>query len=217
MLNKIKEQLILRKIVQDETEIKFTLIVIGILIVVLFGGLFYIFTILNKNQIKSYTSDESFSPTATISVTSAPSPTPIESAPTATPKPLDKSTATPGTKDYYVNLGSGSNRSLDWTDVSGTLTTVDLSQYSNIKEVHLETTINVPTANGTVSVRLFNKTDGYAVWNSERTVQAQSSDTFIISQSLIYDVGPKFYQVQIKSQLNVSANLLQSRLHIVAN
>lgn len=117
--------------------------------------------------------------------------------------------------DYYINLGSGTNKSTDWEDVAGALTTADIAQYSNIKEVHLESSVNVPSANGTVSVRLFNKTDNYAVWNSERTVQAQTKGDLLISQNIIYDRGPKLYQIQMKSQLGVTANLLQSRLHIV--
>lgn len=149
----------------------------------------------------------SVTPTATQSVLTTPSPTPILAT---------KITNESSTKDYYINLGSGANKSTDWENVAGTLTTADLGLYEDIKEVHLETTIDVPTANGTVSVRLFNKTDNYAVWNSERTVQAEQKGNLLISQNIIYDTGPKFYQIQMKSQLGVTANLLQARIHIVA-
>lgn len=134
-----------------------------------------------------------------------------------TPTPQAKvSTVAKTFKDYYINLGSGSNRSVDWEDVGGTLTTIDLGSYQNIKEVRLESTINVPTANGMVSVRLFNKTGNYAVGNSDRTVQAQANGDIVISEPLFYEIGPKLYQIQMKSQLNVPTNLTQARLHIVA-
>lgn len=151
-------------------------------------------------------------------------PTSISIAPTAaqssalsapTSAPITIPSTTKATKDYYINIGTGTNKSLDWADVDGAITTADLGQYGNVKEIHLETNINVPTANGTISVRLFNKTDGYAVWNSERTVEAQAQGPLLISQNLIYDKSPKLYQVQMKSQLGVTANLIQSRIHIV--
>lgn len=120
-------------------------------------------------------------------------------------------------KDYYINLGSGSNRSTEWTDVAGTVNTFDISDYKNIKEARLETNTNAPTANGTISIRLFNKTDGSAVWNSERTVQAEKEGSLLISEPLNYPYGPKMYQIQMKSQLGVEANLIQARIHIITN
>ncbi len=119
------------------------------------------------------------------------------------------------TKDYYINIGSGSNQSLDWADVPGALATADINQYQDIKEVHFEAFINVPTANGNVSVRLFNKTDNYSVWNSEVTRDGTKDTYQFISPALIYDRGPRLYQVQIKSQLNVLVNLVSARIHVV--
>ncbi|EKD86984.1 MAG: hypothetical protein ACD_37C00088G0007 [uncultured bacterium] len=119
------------------------------------------------------------------------------------------------TKDHYINIGSGTNQSSDWTDVSGALTTADIGQYPDIKEVHFEAFINVPTANGSVSVRLFNKTNSYLVSNSEIIRDGIVETYHFISPALIYDVGPKLYQVQMKSQLNVLANLVSARIHIV--
>ncbi|MEX2007314.1 MAG: hypothetical protein WD992_00905 [Candidatus Levyibacteriota bacterium] len=151
------------------------------------------------------------------SITITPTPTEPLVLTTPTSSPLAAGTANETfTKDYYVNLGSGTNKSTDWEDVAGTLITVDLGLYNNVKEVRLETTTNVPTANGTISIRLFNKSDNYAVWNSERTVQAQANGSLLISEKLIYDLGPKLYQIQMKSQLGVLANLLQARFHIIA-
>ncbi len=216
MLNYIKDRFLRRRIERDEREIKIGFTVSALLIVALLANVIF----LNLFIINSVSSKSS-EPIAVIA-TPAPfasiaTPTPTSGATSAAQIAPDKSTVVPSSyKDYYVNLGSGSNQSTDWTDVAGTLVTIDLGLYQNIKEVHLESTINVPTANGTISVRLFNKTGNYAVWNSERTVQAQSNGDLLISQSLIYDVGAKFYQVQMKSQFGVPANLLQARLHVVA-
>lgn len=213
MLSYIKDRFLRRRIERDEREIKIGFTVSALLIVALLANVIY----LNLFIINS----ASNKPSEAIAVMATPAPaasiaTPTP-APSITPAVSDKSTVAPSTyKDYFINLGSGSNQSTDWADVTGTLVTIDLGLYQNIKEIHLETNINVPTANGTISVRLFNKTDNYAVWNSERTVQAQSNGDLLISQSLIYDVGAKLYQVQIKSQFGVPANLLQARLHVVA-
>lgn len=214
MLTYIKDRFLRLRIERDEKEIKIGFTATALLIIALLANVAYLnFFIINGLSTRSY---------APIAVVATPTPsfTPILSAtPAPTPVPaLIQSTSTPAVqaKDYYVNIGSGSNQSTDWTDVAGTLVTIDLGLYQNVKEIHLETTTNVPSANGTISVRLFNKTNNYAVWNSERTVQSQSSGDLLISQSLIYDTGPKMYQIQMKSQLGVLANLLQSRLHIVA-
>lgn len=119
-------------------------------------------------------------------------------------------------KDYYINLGSGSSKSTDWVDVNGTFNTYDISSYNNVQAVSLETTTNVPTSNGTYSVRLYNKTDGNPVWNSERTVQAEQNGSLLISQNITYPRGPKLYSVQMKSQIGVELVLIQARLHIVS-
>lgn len=146
-------------------------------------------------------------------------PTPIvslsETSKTSSPSPTLYPTQTATKKDYYINLGSGSNKSNDWTDVQGAISTVDIGQYANIKEVSFEASINVPTANGTVSVRAYNDTDKHPVWNSEVTRNGTTDTYLFISPALIYDTGPKLYKVQMKSQLNVSTNLVHSRFHIV--
>lgn len=205
---------------RDESRIKAAFIAVAIFMLALTTGVSYLI-------FKSFTKDstdaigiiaQDIPPSITITPTASPTSTLTTPSPTPTAgKKTADEQAISVAKDYYINLGSGTNKSTDWEDVAGTLTTADIGQYQNIKEVHLETTIDVPTANGTVSVRLFNKTDNYAVWNSERTVQAEKKGNLLISQNLIYDIGPKLYQVQIKSQLGVLANLLQARIHIVAN
>lgn len=196
---------------RDEKRVKIAFILGMIFILALIAGssYFIVKSVANKSTqtlVKVTPPSISITPTPTQAVLTTPT-----SSPLVTNTTNDSSAA-----DYYINLGSGTNKSTEWEDVAGTLTTADLGLYKNIKEVHLETTIDVPTANGTVSVRLFNKTDNYAVWNSERTIQAEKKGSLLISQNIIYDVGPKFYQVQMKSQLGVTANLLQARIHVVA-
>ena len=216
MLNYIKDRFLRRRIERDEREIKIGFTVSALLIVALLANVIFLnLFIINSVSSKSSEPIAVIATPAPFASIATPAPTP--SATSAAQITPDKSTVVPSSyRDYFVNLGSGSNQSTDWTDVAGTLNTIDFGLYKNIKEIHLETTTNVPTANGTISVRLFNKTDNYAVWNSERTVQAQSNGDLLISQSLIYDVGAKLYQVQMKSQFGVPASLLQARLHVVA-
>lgn len=216
MLSDIKDRFLRRRIEKDEKEIKIGFTISALLIFFLLTNVLY----LNFFIIKISSSK----PSEPIAVEAIPQPSPIEqAAPTPAPAPasvqasLPQPTLIPAKlKDHYLNLGFGTNQSTDWADVAGTLNTFDISQYSNIKEVHLESNIDVPTANGTISIRLFNKTNNYAVWNSERTVQAQAKGDLIISQNIVYDIGPKLYQVQMKSQFGVPATLTQARLRIVA-
>lgn len=200
------------KLLRDEKRVKAALILMSVFVLILLAGVSYLI-------VRSITGKES---TPAIVKVIQPS---ISVAPTASPSSL--TTPTPASaisiettnkstvKDNYINLGSGSNQSTDWVDVSGTLTTADIGQYQNIKEVHFEAFINVPTANGSVSVRLFNKTDKHPVWNSEVTRDGTSETYHFISPAVTYDTGPKLYQVQMKTQFGVLANLTSSRIHVV--
>lgn len=201
------------KLHRDEKRAKIAFILASVFILISLAGVSYL--IFQSATGKKTTTTivkvvpSSISPTPTASPSSFPT-TPTQ-APITTTEGSNKSVA----KDYYINIGSGSNQSLDWTDVSGALTTADIDQYQNIKEVHFEAFINVPTANGSVSVRLFNKTDNYGVWNSEITREGTRDTYQFISPALIYDRGPRLYQVQMKSQLNVLINLVSSRIRII--
>lgn len=118
-------------------------------------------------------------------------------------------------KEYFIPLGAGSGLTDDWTNVDGLIANVDLGTFQNIKEINFEVSVNVPTANQTVWVRLYNKTDKHPVWNSE--ISFSDAGGYVVSQPLIYDKGEKTYQVQIKTQLKFTANIIQSRLHIKLN
>ncbi len=145
------------------------------------------------------------SKTQTVSVTSSPTPT---KAPTTT------QTTSSATKEYYVPFGSGSGSSLDWKDVSGLQASIDSSGYESIKSVVFEVSLHIPTGNETASVRLYNTTDNHPVWNSELTFNGNSTSLFMSSGEISLDSGNKLYKIQIKTQLQYSAVIDQSRVHI---
>lgn len=220
MLSTIKDRFLRLRLQRDEKEIKIGFLLTATIIIVIIANVTYLnFFILSNNSTPPKTAATTFStPSPTSAATNSAvilrSSVSIATPQSATPLP-SSSTQSNTVKDYYINLGSGTNQSADWADVQGTFNTIDINQYQNIKEVHLETTINVPTANGTVSVRLFNKTNNYTVWNSDRTVQSEVNGSLIVSQNIIYDKGPKLYAVQMMSQLGVSTTLVQARIHII--
>ena len=93
------------------------------------------------------------------------------------------------------------------------MTSLDFGSYNRIKEVHFEASVYVPTANQSVSVRLYNVTDKHPVWYSEVTM-AGGPSAYLTSPAVSYDTGTKLYQVQMKTQLQSTANLVQSKIHV---
>lgn len=118
----------------------------------------------------------------------------------------------PAVKEFFIPFGAGSSSAGDWTDVPGLTAQIDFGNYSPIKEIHFEASVVIPTANETASVRLFNETDKHPVWYSEITL---TNGQFVSSNPIVYDTGLKTYQVQMKTSLLYTANLIQSRLHII--
>lgn len=117
-------------------------------------------------------------------------------------------------KEYYVPLGSGSNTTNDWTDVSGASAYIDTASYGRIKTATFEATVTVPAGSQKVWVRLFNATDKHPVWFSEMTTD-NASPTLLTSEAITLDGGNKLYQVQMKTQLKAPTNLVQSRVRII--
>lgn len=213
MLSYIRDRFLTQRIQRDEKEIKIGFIVTATFLAFLLANIIYLnVLILYNNATAPKNAATIYKPPSSSKPSLSETPSSNQTATVTAPSP---STSTNSVKDYYINLGSGSSQSSDWVDVPGTLSTFDIASYPNIKEVHLETNVNVPTANGSISVRLFNKTGNYGVWNSERTVQAQAVGDLIISQNIIYDRGPRLYSIQTKSQLGVLANVVQARIHII--
>jgi hypothetical protein len=137
----------------------------------------------------------------------------------ATPTPAPTVSPLPNTtfsqaKEYYVPFGSGSGSSGDWEDVAGLQASVDSNAYGSISDVVFEASLHIPGGNETVSVRLYNATDGHPVWNSQVDFNGNTQSTFKTSQPVNLDSGNKLYKVQMKTQLQYQAILDQSRLHI---
>lgn len=122
--------------------------------------------------------------------------------------------ATSTTKEYYVPLGSGTNSTDEWTDVSGASASINTASYGKINQATFEATVGVPTGAQRVWVRLFNTTDKHPVWYSEMIADG-SAPQLLTSPSITLDPGNKLYQVQMKTQLKILTNLSQSRIKII--
>jgi len=123
-------------------------------------------------------------------------------------------TTTSTTKEYYVPLGTGTNTTDEWTDVSGASAYINTASYSKIKQAMFEATVAIPSGSQRVWVRLFNATDKHPVWYSEMTTDG-SAPQLLTSSAISLDPGNKLYQVQMKTQLKILTNLTQSRVKII--
>lgn len=119
-------------------------------------------------------------------------------------------------KDYYVTLGSGTSTATSWTDVTGLQTTINPTNYPNINQIVFEVSLYIPTGNEYASIRLWDVTDGYAVWNSEMTISG-GQPQYLVSNPITLAPGNKLYQVQALTQLQAPAIINQSRVHIILN
>jgi len=122
----------------------------------------------------------------------------------------------PTNKELYIPLGTGTNITKEWTDVKGAAVYIDTRLYSKMKKVTFEVSVGIPSGSQIVHVRLYNATDNHPVWYSEMSMSG-SGPELLTSSGITLDNGNKLYQVQMKSQLGVSTNLLQSRIHITTN
>ncbi|OIP57313.1 MAG: hypothetical protein COX79_01025 [Candidatus Levybacteria bacterium CG_4_10_14_0_2_um_filter_36_16] len=220
MLTNVRERFLQIRIRRDEKEIKIGFFITGIIIIILLANVVYLNFFLLKNKGVANTN---ISPRKSSVDTIIPSPTQIQAQnQTLSPTPIPPTIAIQNTyrtttsntiKDYFIPLGSGTNQSSDWVDVPGAQVAIDLGQYQNVKEVHFEASVTMPTSNGSVYVRLFNVTDKHPVWNSDVSGVGNSIYT-LTSPAIIYDKSAKVYQVQMKTQMQVAANLTQSRIHV---
>ncbi|MFH0750180.1 MAG: hypothetical protein V1917_04705 [Candidatus Gottesmanbacteria bacterium] len=122
-------------------------------------------------------------------------------------------TTTSTVKELYVPLGTGSNTTTDWSDVKGAAGYIDTRLYGKMKKVVFEASIGVPSGSQIAYVRLYNATDKHPVWYTEMNISSAGPE-LLISSPITLDSGNKLYQVQMKSQLGATTNLLQSRVHI---
>lgn len=137
--------------------------------------------------------------------------TPITIAPAVT----QVTSVLSGSGEFFIPLGTGSSTANEWTDVPGVQAYVDSKQYKNIKKITFEASIVLPNGLQNVYVRLFNKTDKHPVWFSEISMPSSTTSQLIISNHITLDPGNILYQVQMKTQLQAPANLVQSRIHIL--
>lgn len=121
---------------------------------------------------------------------------------TATPMPPPTPVSSVGSavKIFYLPLGSGSTTSRDWTDLPGLSSYIDPANYGKIKTVIFEASLRIPTANGRIYARLYNRNDGRPVWFSEISAEGAAS-TLIQSAPITFEAGNKLYQVQAKTTM----------------
>jgi hypothetical protein len=118
-------------------------------------------------------------------------------------------------KEVFIPLGAGGKvQTNDWQDVSGMSATIDSANYSKIKSVTFEISMRIPTANGIVYARLFNKTDKHPVWYSEVSSEGPLSTTKQAS-NISLDTGNKAYQVQMKNTLKYESIADSAQLKII--
>lgn len=129
-------------------------------------------------------------------------------------EPIVQNIVAPTAKEYYITLGSGSDTSADWSDITGASGYINNSAYGTIKTVTFEVSLYTPTGNQTAYARLYNVTDKHPVWNSDVSIEGGTSQ-LKISSPIILDNGSKLYQVQMKTQLQSRTNLENARIHIL--
>lgn len=120
---------------------------------------------------------------------------------------------TVGPKEIFVPLGTGESSAASWTNVPGVIASVNSTNYPSIEQVTFEANVNVPTANQTVWVQLYNMTAQHPVWNSQ--ISMTGATQYIVSPPITLDPGNNLYQVQMYTQLQYPALLTQSRIHII--
>jgi hypothetical protein len=119
-------------------------------------------------------------------------------------------------KEYYIPIGSGSEKSTTWKDVPGLSIYIDTSKYNKIQNAIFEASVTIPLGNQDVSLRLYNSTDDHPVWFSDLFFPTDTKNYLQISQNIYLDSGNKLYKVQMKTQLGATANVEQARVKISA-
>lgn len=119
-----------------------------------------------------------------------------------------------GPKVSYIPIGyTGSGTySSDFGTVSGYETTIDPANYPGNKQMVLETNFRI-FQNGTAEVRLFNKTDGTAILNSNLSTTSQDYSTKT-SSGFTLSSGSKIYTIQVKSSTGYSVDLQWARVRV---
>jgi hypothetical protein len=157
-----------------------------------------------------------------VTVSAEPIPLPVTPVPTPTPQVIEKETVfekvvtqiqKSQVKEYFIPLGRASIRAehFRWTD-TGAEAIVDLSNYVGVKQVSFEATLSV--VSGEVEARLYNVTDGYAVYGST-LVGKGPHPTLHRSGNLVFHSGVKSYRVQMRTSLVYTAEMDNARIRIL--
>lgn len=203
------DRFFLVRLTRDENKVRTAIILIGVLLLILFANTAYLTYMSFSKQEKPVDAQSA--------IVATPTKEPVQEVPTiATPTfaPVQQTAVDSGAavKEIFIPFGSGTNQSSSWQNVPGLTAQIDFGKYKDIKEVHFEATVGIPTQNESASVQLFNVTDGHPVWFSPITL---TDGQFVSSNPIVWDVGPKIYQVQMMTSLQFLANLYQARIHII--
>lgn len=202
------DRFFLVRLTRDEHKVETAIILIGVLLLILFANTAYLTYLSFTKQERSADAQK----TVVATPTAIPSPTvAVPSIVQTTSAPVAAQTG-PQVKEIFIPFGSGSTTATSWTDVPGLTAQIDFGKYTDIKEVHFEATIGIPTQNQSASVQLFNETDKHPVWYSPITL---TDGQFVSSNPIVWDTGPKIYQVQMMTSLGFLANLYSARIHII--
>lgn len=139
---------------------------------------------------------------------------PVSSQISPTTAPTTATSTSSGPKVSYVPIGyTGSGTySSDFGTVSGYETAIDPGNYPGYKKMVLEVNFRI-FQNGTAEVRLFNKTDGVAITNSDISTTSQSYTT-VTSSGFTLASGSKTYTIQVKSSTGYAVELQWARLRV---
>ncbi|MDP2638507.1 MAG: hypothetical protein Q8P26_05610 [Candidatus Levybacteria bacterium] len=151
--------------------------------------------------------------------TAKPTATALSGSPAvSTPTPTFTPTPTPGktVKEFFIPLGIGSGNAGDWTVVDGIGAKIDPADYGSIKTVTFEVSARIPTGNQTIWIRLYNSNSYQSVAGSELTLSGGKA-ALLVSSPITLSSGDNLYQIQMKTQLQYSANIDMARIRIKTN
>lgn len=138
----------------------------------------------------------------------------------ATPSPQSTTASSPSSgslREYFVTIATGSfNSTNEFKDVPGAQVTVDGSGYGTIQKAVFEATVNTPSGDQDVRLRLYNVTDDRPVWYSDLFFPSGSDTRFLVTQPITLEPGNRIYQVQMQTQYGTNVDLDVARIHIMA-
>lgn len=136
---------------------------------------------------------------------------------TQVPAQTTTTTQSSGPQEYFIPFGAAAGSSQGtYATLPALSAYVNTNNYSSIATVTFEVSAQIPNGNQSISIQLYNATDGYAIPNSQVSMSG-GTPQLLVSPNITLPSGNKLYQVQINTQLNSSINIDQARLHITTN